>query len=337
MTNRERVKAAISHKESDRLPVSFDLTQRALEKICAYYRIQPDEFKPFINDSLDYVGIIAPEGKSRMEGNVYINEFGVEFDMSDKNRNMGDWGDIRFSPISEPTLAGYDFPRRDPSRYRHWDVSAMEASNNYQILAIEGLFDVAWHMTGFEDFMYYMAGEEAFAAELLDRALEFNIGLIETAPAVADGVRFGEDWGLQKGLMMGGTLWRRLLKPRLKEMYAAARKKGLDVFIHSCGDISELFPDLIEIGVQVINPIQPEAMDVEFLKREYGRDIALYGGVSCQHTLPLGTPEELKRECERLRDTLGRGGGYIFGPSGAIPTDAKIENLIVLIEFTKML
>lgn len=337
MTNKERVKAALAHKENDRLPVSFDLTVRALEKICEYYHIQPQEFKQLIDDCLDYVGIIAPEGKSRMEGSIYINEFGVGFDMSDKNRDMGDWGDIKISPVRQPSLSGYEFPKKDASRYRHWNLEDMKKSENYQILALEGLFDVAWHITGFEDFMYYMAWEERFVKKLLDKALEFNIGLIETAPPVVDGVRFGEDWGLQKGLIMGGDLWRRLLKPRLKEMYAAAREKGLDVFIHSCGDIAEIFPDLIEMGVQVINPIQPEVMDVAFLKKEYGRDIVLYGGVSCQHTLPLGTPKEMKQQCEYLRDTLGRGGGYIFGPSGAIPTDAKIENIVVLIDFTRTL
>ena len=165
--------------------------------------------------------------------------------------------------------------------------------------------------------------------------LEFNLGLIDQIPRFMDGVRFGEDWGQQNGMLMGPSIWRKYLKPRLKIMYGAALKKGLNVFIHSCGDISEIFPDLIDIGVQVVNPVQPEVMDVEALKREYGKDIVLYGGMGCQNTIPKGTVEDVLDEARKRLDILGRDGGYIFGPAGAIPTDAKLENVIALMDFTR--
>jgi len=177
-----------------------------------------------------------------------------------------------------------------------------------------------------------MAGSESFAGKLMDKALEFNLGILAQMPDAVDGIRIGEDWGLQKGLITGAPLWRKYLKPRLKIMYEAAKKKNLRVFIHSCGDISELFPDIIELGVEVVNPVQPEAMDIVKLQREYGKYITMYGGLGSQSTLVYGSPVDVIKEVEH-RLELFSDGGYILGPAGAIPTDAKIENVVALVDY----
>ena len=151
-------------------------------------------------------------------------------------------------------------------------------------------------------------------------------------PAGVDGVRVGEDWGLQQGLIMGPRLWKKFLKPRLKMLYAAIRRKGLRVMIHSCGDIAEIMPYLIELGVEVVHPVQPEAMDVSFLQREYGRDLVFYGALGSQSTLVYGNPKDIVAEA-RGRLTLFKDGGYILGPAGAISTDARPETVIALTDF----
>jgi uroporphyrinogen decarboxylase len=147
-----------------------------------------------------------------------------------------------------------------------------------------------------------------------------------------DSVHFGDDWGQQRGMLMGPKLWRRFIKPHLARMYAAAHEGGKYVTIHSCGKVQEVFPDLIEIGLNCFNPFQPEVMDVYEMKRLYGDRLSFNGGVSTQRTLPYGTPEEIKAEARRLMAEVGQGGGYILSPAHAIPGDAKPENMVALIE-----
>jgi len=113
------------------------------------------------------------------------------------------------------------------------------------------------------------------------------------------------------------------------------RQAGLPVSVHSCGDITEIIPDLIEIGVSMITPLQAEALDFKFLKREYGRDLTFWGGVSTQKTFPYGTPDEVRAEVrERIR-VLGKGGGYILAPSHELQGDVPLENMLAFIDEAK--
>jgi uroporphyrinogen decarboxylase len=161
--------------------------------------------------------------------------------------------------------------------------------------------------------------------EVTRQALAFDI----------DGMRFGDDWGQQRGLIMGPALWREFIKPRIAALYGLVKAKGKRVFIHSCGRIEELIPDLIEVGVDVFNPFQPEVMDVEQVKRRYGEKLTFFGGISTQKTLPYGTVSEVKDEVRRLVDLVGRDGGYIAAPSHDVPKDAKPENIAAMIEVLK--
>lgn len=336
MTSRERVKCIILCKGFDRIPYSFDLTSHVTDMIASHYCIVPREVHAFIGDDLIYIGHGNPTGVEdrKCEDDTFYDEFGVLWNGKNTLKNIGDWGELRDFPLKDATLIGYSFPDGSaPGRFMHIDGAVVHATDRYVVLGITGLFDMCWHFRGFENFLADLAFEDAFVHELLDASAQYIADVIGCAPDYIDGVRFTEDWGLQHGLMMNPALWRRMLKPRLKIMYDAARKRGFNVLIHSCGDIAELFPDLIEIGVEVINPIQPEAMNVEWLKKEYGNYVTLYGGIGCQSTLPFGSPADVIKEAKSRLQVLGKGGGYIFGPAGAISTDAKPENVVALVEF----
>jgi uroporphyrinogen decarboxylase len=147
-----------------------------------------------------------------------------------------------------------------------------------------------------------------------------------------DGMRFGDDWGQQRGLIMGPALWRKYILPRVAKLYGLVRARGKRVFIHSCGQIEELFPDLVAAGVDVFNPFQPEVMDVESVKARYGSDLTFFGGISTQKTLPYGTEAQTREETKRLIDRIGKGGGYIAAPAHDIPKDAKPENVAAMLE-----
>lgn len=338
MNYKECVKNVIYRKQTDFIPYSFDLTSVMKDKIASYYGMTSENVHNFIGDSLYYVwrgnsiGFIPKE----INENEIQDEFGVIWDTSSKLQNIGDWGGIVSSPLKEVSFQEYRFP--DTSKLRWFDnlnEEELKASDRYLIIGMDGIFDIAWHIRGFENLLLDFMDEEHFVNELLDKALEYNLGVIEQVPSYFNGIRFGEDWGQQKGLIMGASLWRKYLKPRLRIMYEAARKRGFNVFIHTCGDIFEIFPDIIEIGVDVVNPIQPEVMDVSLIKRNYGKDLVLYGGMGCQSTLPYGNTQEVINEAKSKLRVLGDSGGYIFGPAGAIPTDVKIENVIALIEFLR--
>jgi uroporphyrinogen decarboxylase len=147
-----------------------------------------------------------------------------------------------------------------------------------------------------------------------------------------DAIMLGDDWGHQRGLIMGPTLWREFIKPRLRQMYQAIRRRGKVVFIHSCGRVQQLFPELIECGLDVFNPMQPEVMDVAEIKRQFGQSLSFYGGISTQRTLPFASVQDTRDEVRRLIETLGRDGGYIASPAHAIPPDARPENVLAMIQ-----
>ena len=150
-----------------------------------------------------------------------------------------------------------------------------------------------------------------------------------------DCIFFGDDWGQQRGLIMGYPLWARFIKPRLKKMYDHVKKYGMYVAQHSCGDCREVFPDLVELGLDIYNTFQPEVYDIVEFKERFGKDITFFGAISTQQLLPFKSPEEVKAEMHRIMDILGKDGGYILAPTHAMPGDIPEENVLAFMEVAK--
>jgi uroporphyrinogen decarboxylase len=195
-------------------------------------------------------------------------------------------------------------------------------------------WEKAYFARGIENFLADLAGAPEWAQSLLDMIIRKNLVMLEnilTAPEL-DAVLLGSDWGTQRDLIMSPQCFRTMIKPGEKQEYDLIKRYGKQVFIHSCGDNRRIMPDLVELGVDCLNPVQPECMPLDTLKREYGRFIAYYGGISTQRTLPYGTPEAVARETEETIDLLGRNGGYITAPSQEIQDDVPYANLRALID-----
>ena len=171
-----------------------------------------------------------------------------------------------------------------------------------------------------------------FVHELLDAIADWNIAQVRKAVTYdIDAVHFGDDWGQQRGLQMGPKLWHEFIYPPLRRMYAAVKEAGKVVSIHSCGDVDELFDDLIGIGLDCFNPFQPEVMDVYALMERYRGRLSFHGGMSTQRTLPYGTVDDVVAETRRLL-AAGAQGNYIFAPAHAVEGDVPVENMVAMIE-----
>ena len=213
-----------------------------------------------------------------------------------------------------------------------------QKNDKYFLVRIYGShFEKAYFARGIENFLADMAGEPQEAQRLLNKIIEKNLIMLENFLAIPeiDGVLLGSDWGSQLDLLMSPDTWQEMIRPGEQREYDLIHSYGKDVWVHSCGNIERIIPSLVEMKLDVLNPIQPEAMDIAKLKRLYGDNLTFWGGVSTQQTLPYGTPDDVKRESREVREILSNGGGYIFAPAQGIQHDVPTANIIALIEVAR--
>lgn len=196
-------------------------------------------------------------------------------------------------------------------------------------------FESPFEMRGREQFFIDIAYNEEWLGLFLDRITDAAAKDAELATrAGADIFGIGDDLGSQKGLLISPDSWRALFKPRLKRIIDAVHNNSpaTKFFLHSDGFIKELIPDFIEIGVDILNPIQPEVLDPAEIKKAFGSKLIFFGAISVQHTLPFGNPQDIFNEVKLRMETIGRNGGYIMTPSHLINEDIPWENLEAFFE-----
>jgi uroporphyrinogen-III decarboxylase len=195
------------------------------------------------------------------------------------------------------------------------------------------LFEKAWFARGMENLLVDMSEHPDYCAALFDRIVEADLLMLEMMlSADIDGVLLGCDWGSQQALLMGPAHWQHYIGPRHTRLFARIRAAGKVAFLHSCGCIEAVLPEVVAMGVQVLNPVQPECMDIARLKAEYGDQLTFWGGISTQQTLPLGSPAEVRQTVRSVAQLLGAGGGYILAPAQAIQDDVPLANCLALID-----
>ncbi len=327
MEKRDVIKLVLDGKRPPYVPWSMGFTVEARRKLQQHYG-QDDIETPLENHFLKLgrdIGLFEPAGEDRVR-----DVFGVVWDRSiDK-----DIGNVEGCVLAEPTLDGYDLP--DPLDRRFFDEipgKIERFADRFRVFQIGfSLYERAWTLRGMENLMMDFIEHSDFVERLFRAIADYNIAQVEEALKYdIDAVYFGDDWGQQKGLQMGPRLWRRFILPELQRMYGVVRSAGKYVMIHSCGDVDELFDDLVEAGLNCFNPFQPEVMDVEDLLARYRGRLAFHGGMSTQRTLPFGTVDDVVAETRRLLE-LGRDGGFIFAPAHDVEGDVPLENLVAMIE-----
>lgn len=327
MNKREVVQAVLNHELPPYVPWSFRFTKEARDTLARHFGVADAD------DLLDnhFVELGSDIGFFTDQGNDQFRDvFGVIWD----RRVDKDIGIVRGCVLPEPTLRGFEFP--DPLDRRFFEDIPDKLGrypDRFRVFCLGfSLFERAWTLRGMERLFLDFYDHPEFVRALLDSIADYNIAQVQKALEYdIDAVYFGDDWGQQHGLLMGYALWREFIYPVLQRMYATVHAAGKRVVIHCCGDVDELFDDLVELGVDCFNPFQPEVMDVEALLPAYRRRLSFWGGLSTQRLLPFATAAEVRRQTRRLID-LGMYGGYILSPAHAVEGDVPLENMLAFIE-----
>jgi uroporphyrinogen decarboxylase len=327
LDKRTVVKMALEWKDPPYVPWNINFTIPAREKLQVHYPGR--DLEEVLQNHLVNIGYDTYF--SEEIGNEYVRDhFGVIWD-----RNVDrDIGVVKGQVLVQPTLEDYSLP--DPlAPYVFADVPGLLAkyANRFRVFGIGfSLYERAWTLRGLQALLMDFYDNPRFVHDLLNNIADYNIAQIkESLKFDIDAVLFGDDWGQQHGLQMGPRLWHEFIYPVLKRMYAVVLEAGKKVFIHSCGDVDELFDNLVGIGLNCFNPFQPEVMDVTTLIPQYHDRLAFYGGMSTQITLPYGSVEQVRRETRHLLE-LGKSGGYIFSPAHDVPKDVPLENMLAFID-----
>lgn len=249
----------------------------------------------------------------------------------------------RISPLRNATalreVEEFPFPDLDAD-YRYQGLAEEVAAIKTRGLAAMGgvgfsTFDFSWLVRGIDGLMMDMVADPEMATAVMDRVVAIlRQSIRRQVEAGIDIVIWGEDVGTERAMMMSPSTWRRWIKPRFRSMIEVAKTANPDVitWYHSCGNVEAIIPDLIEIGVEVLNPIQPEAMDPARIKRLYGDRLALWGSVSVQRTMPFGTPDDVRAEVRERIETVGKGGGFVLAPAHVLEPEVPWANILAFVE-----
>jgi uroporphyrinogen decarboxylase len=327
MTKRDVVRWVLQGEKPPYVPWSVGLTHEARQRVQAHYACEDPEV-PLQNHLVKLgsdIGFFTPMGNRRVR-----DVFAVVWDRSIDQ----DIGNVEGCVLPEPTLAGYQFPDPLDQRFFAEIPNRIERfPDRFRVYQIGfSLYERAWTLRGMENLLVDFVDHPDFVRSLLDRIADYNIAQVNEALKYdVDAIYFGDDWGQQHGLQMGPHLWRKFIYPVLRRMYGVVRRAGKFVMIHSCGDVDELFDDLIAAGLNCFNPFQPEVMDVHDLLPRYRGRLAFHGGMSTQRTLPFGTVEQVQAETRRLLQ-LGRDGGYLFAPAHDVEGDVPLANILAFVD-----
>jgi len=331
LTPKERVQAAFAYEETDIVPYDVIIEPEAEDRLNDYYG--NGEWESKVQKHLAIVSYPIWAQVEPVEDFLVRDEHGAVWDFSRRPFHL-----VEF-PFKEPSLKGYDFGAVTQVVLDGLDESSAEIiirdnPDKFVLGQLNfGLFERSWMLRGFENVLIDSIQNPAFYEELLDRILEMQLALVDKLCEMpVDGIFLGDDWGDQRGVILGPDRWRRFIKPRTARLYERIRSAGKVVLTHCCGNVFDIIPDMIEMGLDVLESLQPEAMDVYAIKRKYGKNLRLWGGLGTQQVLPFGSPQEVRDEIRRLIKELGKGGGYILAPAKPLMEDIPAENAVAVIE-----
>jgi uroporphyrinogen decarboxylase len=374
MTSRERILTALDHREPDRVPIDLGGNQTGIHKF-AYQKLiehlgldeeivimdlvqqlaKPSEaVLERLHVDTRYVSaggaksfkgeIVRRERNGRMWSD-FTDEFGVTWSMPD---DYPYYFDISYSPLAGLSLKeieGYPFPRGDdPSRFEGLRDRALAIKNDTPYAVISGIsgvvYEICWYMRGLENLFMDMIEQPEVLEAIIDRTLKFWLDwfrlFLDEVADVVDVIMIGDDLSAQNGPLFPPRIYRSIVKPRHKQLVQYIKSRtSAKIWYHSCGSVTEYIPDLLDNGIDVLNPVQIAAkdMDPKELKARFGDRLSFWGGgIDTQHVLPVASPNEVREAVRRNLKAFMPGGGYVFNNVHNIQADVPPENVLAMFD-----
>jgi uroporphyrinogen decarboxylase len=369
MNSRQRVQIALDHQEPDRIPIDLggtivsSITKTAYFDLKRYLGLPLEEIimldnvqqLPYLAEDLmqrfavDFRMVQLPAATAPglsvfEEGDYYafIDRWGSKLHMPKDGGLYYDWVDFPLKEATIQALDEYRWPRSDPQEYNRQlrlQAESLYHSTDYAIVGSAviggGIFEQPARTMGLPNFLMALIQEPKFADRLMDRITDIYIescnNYLDELGQYIQVFTFWDDVCTQDGWMIRPDLYRKLIKPKQRRLVEAIKKRtDAKLFYHSCGATFDLIPDLIEIGFDILNPVQVSAkgMDTKRLKQTFGNEMTFWGGVDTQHVLPFGSPQEVVDEVKRRIDDLAPGGGFVFATVHNIQAFVPPENIV---------
>ena len=354
MNSKERFLSAARNNKPDRVPVFANLTPQIAEKLGKKMNLPYEPVDSLLSTRISHTKILLELGndavgigpsreiptKQLKDGRLQ-DEFGIIY------KRVGLYDEAVARPLSNvESIADLEtFKMPDPlaeSRYELAEEMVDQYADDYAIVGdLEAtIFELAWNLVGLDKFLMDLSFKKYYIFELINKIVEFNKKIaVKLTKLGSDMLWLGDDFGTQKGMMINPDLYRDVFKPKQREIIKAVKNINPDIIIayHSCGSIRPIINDLIEIGVEVLNPIQPRAKDMNLqeLKNDYSDKIAFFGTIDVQDTLPNGTVQDVKQEVKLRIEQGAAGGGLILAPAHNIQADTPLENIYAMFDAIK--
>ncbi len=346
MKHRDRVLTALDHEAPDRCPMQISFTPEFAVRLRADMKLTDQKgHNPHgggntydLERALDEDLLLTSVGWANcyyQSQEPYTDEWGVGWRPTQYATPFGKgaYTEITGHPLADAdAISTYRPP--DPNRPELYEDAAHLIRNYGQEYFIVGvtvttIFETAWALRGLETLLMDLVTAPDLAQAILDIPYRYHLTAAQKlAEMGVDAIWVGDDVGAQKGMAISPALWRKVFKPMWAEYFSELKRLNprVKIMYHSDGAIEPIIPDMIEVGLDVLNPIQPASMDPAALKKRYGDRLCFWGSIDEQHTLPFGTPDDVRREVLARLDTIGKGGGLIIGPTHHVQLDTPLDN-----------
>lgn len=357
MKHRERVSRALHRQETDRCPMQISFTPEFAERLRAdlrqtdrgvhnphgggnTYELERAIGEDILLTSVGWANSYYANEAYAGGAEAYTDEWGVGWRNAryETRFGAGSYTEMVRHPLADAAaLDSYTPP--DPGRgelYADAEATLRRFQDEYWIagVTVTTIFETAWALRGLERMLMDFVEDPALAGEILDIPFRYHLAAARRLVEMGvDMIWTGDDVGAQNSMLVSPGTWRRFLKPRMAEFISVLKAINPDLKFayHSDGCIEPIIPELIEIGVDVLNPIQPRSMDPAALKRKYGEKLCFWGSIDEQSTLPFGSPEDVRQEVLKRLETVGSGGGLILGPTHHVQLDTPLENFWAMV------
>jgi uroporphyrinogen decarboxylase len=360
MTPRERMLATLRHERPDRVPIQINWRSELMDAVKKHYGVETEreveqilaadlnrsigvrtdwsEYDARVNGEVS--GPFGSSGPAVVHDEVTFEDHWGVVERANDARTYLQWIDGPFSKTDD--LDAFDWPTEDRARLPDDAAETVERfkEQGYWVTGSSGVhpFKQSWRMRGFENFLCDYLANPGWVEAIYDRIVRYNIAVCRaSAEAGADMLQYWGDVAMQDRMIVPPEQWRRLDKVAWKRIIDATREVKPDIvfFFHSDGNVTPIIDDLVEVGFDILNPLQPECVNPGLIKQQWGDRLTLDGGGSVQRTLPKGDLDDVRREVDFLMRCCAWNGGYVFRASNVVQFDCPVENVVTYYEMAR--